>query len=417
QILTWLSPLEPRLRHNDVRDRRVDNVGEWLLKTKEFKSWYDWSREGDCGNAVLFCYGDPGAGKTFISRNDSSLVVDKLCDEARGQNTAVACFYFDFAARKEQTATNMLGSLLKQMVSGMERIPEEISRAYEEQKAIGGRAPRLPEIVKMLQSITSSQRTFICIDALDECATGHRVKILDSLKQILDHSPGTRIFVTGRPHIQAEIEKRLAGRVICLSVCPSKNDIVRYLRVRLNEDETPDAMDESLEADILKEIPEAISEIFLLVNLNIEAILHESTVYRRRQKLRTITDGGGLGDAYGATIERIKAQDGDKSRLGMAALMWICHAERPLHPDELCHALAVELDSTDFNIGNIPSISTLVGCAQGLITVDKEASTVRLIHFTLQEYLSAHPDLFNSPHSTMAETCLTYLNSQQVKTL
>jgi len=43
----------------------------------------------------------------------SSLVVDRLCDQARGQSTAVACFYFDFAARKEQSATSMLGSLLK----------------------------------------------------------------------------------------------------------------------------------------------------------------------------------------------------------------------------------------------------------------------------------------------------------------
>ena len=92
---------------------------------------------------------------------------------------------------------------------------------------------------------------------------------------------------------------------------------------------------------------------------------------------------------YDATIGRIKAQDGDKSRLGMTALMWISNAERPLRADELCHALAVQLGTTDFDFGNIPSISTLVSCCQGLITVDKEASTVRLIHFTLQEYLSS----------------------------
>jgi len=128
-------------------------------------------------------------------------------------------------------------------------------------------------------------------------------------------------------------------------------------------------------------------------------------------------DGSGLGEVYGATIERIKAQDGDKSRLGMAALMWISHAERPLQADELCHALAVRLGSTDFNTDNVPSISTLVGCCQGLITVDKGASTVRLIHFTLQEYLSSHLDIFSRPHSAMAEICLTYLNSQQVKAL
>ena len=130
-----------------------------------------------------------------------------------------------------------------------------------------------------------------------------------------------------------------------------------------------------------------------------------------------MADGLELGDVYGATIERIKAQDGDKSRLGMAALMWISHAERPLQADELCYALAVRLGTTDFKTSNVPSMSTLVGCCQGLITVDKEASTVRLIHFTLQEYLSAHPDIFSKPHSAIAEICLTYLNSQQVKAL
>ena len=97
--------------------------------------------------------------------------------------------------------------------------------------------------------------------------------------------------------------------------------------------------------------------------------------------------------------------------------MWISHAERPLRADELCHALAVEIGSTDFDVGNIPSISTLVSCGQGLITVDKEASTVRLIHFTLQEYLFSRPDTFSRPHSAMAEICLTYLNSRQVKAL
>jgi len=42
---------------------------------------------------------------------------------------------------------------------------------------------------------------------------------------------------------------------------------------------------------------------------------------------------------------------------------------------------------------------------------------VRLIHFTLQEYLQAHPELFDRPHAAMAETCLSYLNSRQVKAL
>ena len=365
--------------------------------------------------------------------------MDRLCDQASGQSTAVACFYFDFAARKEQSATGILGSLLKQVVGGMEEIPEDVSQAFKQQKkVIGGRGPQLEDIVKMLQTITPSLGMFVCIDAWDECAAAHRVKLLNSLQQILETSQHTRIFIIGRPHVRAEIEKRLPGQVRSLSVGSRKGDIVEYLRLRLEEDETPDAMDGSLEAEILEKIPEKISEMyvwairlkscptqsankyesrFLLVSLSIDAILYESTISRRREMLGRMTTGLELGGAYGATIERIKVQDGDKSRLGMAALMWISHAERPLRADELCHALAVKLGSRHFDVGNIPSVSTLVSCCQGLITVDKEASTVRLIHFTLQEYLSARPDIFSGPHSAMAEICLTYLNSRQVKAL
>jgi len=198
----------------------------------------------------------------LTSHNGSSLVVDRLCDQARGQNTAVTCFYFDFAARKDQSATNVLGSLVKQIVSGMERIPDEISRTFQEQKkVIGGCRPQLANLVKMLQAITSTQPTFVCIDALDECGLVQRKRVLDSLKQILERSSRTRIFVTGRPYIRAEMQKSLHGRMVCLSVSPAKDDIIGYLRARLAEDETPDAMDPRLEDEILEKIPENMVEM------------------------------------------------------------------------------------------------------------------------------------------------------------
>ena len=200
----------------------------------------------------------------LTSGNYSSLVVDRLCHQTRGQNTPVTCFYFDFAARKEQTAISMIGSLLKQMVSGTGRIQEDIWRALREQReAVSGRRPQLSDIMKMLQLIISSQRTFMVIDALDECTAVQRFRLFDSLKEILESSPRARIFVTGRPHITPEIETRLAGRVISISLGPTKDDIVRFLHVRLSEDETPDAMDENLEAEILERIPESISEMWV----------------------------------------------------------------------------------------------------------------------------------------------------------
>jgi len=201
-------------------------------------------------------------GQVLTCGDVSSLVVDNLGDQAGGQNTAVACFYFDFTARNKQSPVSILGSLLKQLVCAEREIPNEISRAYQAQKkVIGGRGPRLSDIVKMLQTTSCKKRTFICIDALDECVAGHRVKILDSLNQILQKSPGTRIFITGRPHILAEIRKRLAVRITSVPISPKRGDIITYLHSKLAEDTTPDAMDDTLEADILKKIPEDVSEM------------------------------------------------------------------------------------------------------------------------------------------------------------
>jgi len=45
---------------------------------------------------------------------------------------------------------------------------------------------------------------------------------------------------------------------------------------------------------------------FLLVSLNIDAILDEITLHQRRKKLDGMTKGEGLGDAYAATLSRIK---------------------------------------------------------------------------------------------------------------
>ena len=158
----------------------------------------------------------------------------------------------------------MLGSLVKQMVDRVERIPEEISRIFQEQQnTLGGCRPQLVDLLKMLQVIASSRPTFICIDAIDECTGGERFRILDSLKEILGQSRGARIFVTGRPHVRAEIESRLAGQVTSVSLTPTRGDITRYLRVRLSYDESPDAMDESLKVDILEKIPESISEMYV----------------------------------------------------------------------------------------------------------------------------------------------------------
>ena len=156
---------------------------------------------------------------------------------------------------------------------------------------------------------------------------------------------------------------------------------------------------------------------FLLAWLNIEAILGGITIGQRRKILQEMARGNGLSDAYTATLTRLKVQKGHRAELGWKALIWVLYSERPLRAEELCHALGVEIGSAELDPENIPASRTLLASCLGLLTVEASSSTVRLVHFTLQEHLSRNPTLFHSPHSIIAEVCLTYLLFGSVRDL
>ena len=141
------------------------------------------------------------------------------------------------------------------------------------------------------------------------------------------------------------------------------------------------------------------------------------TISQRREKLEELARGNGLSDAYTATLTRLRAQKGNKSVLGLKVLMWVLYSEEPLRAEELCHALGVRMGSTHLDVENIPSSRTLVSSCVGLVTVEASSFTFRLVHFTLKEHLLSEPTLFHSPHSTIAEVCLTYLNFESVRDL
>jgi len=200
----------------------------------------------------------------LIGCDNSSLVIDKLCDEAAEEDTAVACFYFDFATRNEQTPANFLGSLLRQLVSGMEEIPEVVVQCFrKEKRVIGGRGLQVSGILNMFQSITAKKRTFISVDALDECVPEHLTVVLESLAQILQGSPSTRIFMTGRPHVRSEVERRLEGAATFVFIRTTKDGVLRFLREKLRKDRLPNMMSSTLEREIMQGIPAISSETYV----------------------------------------------------------------------------------------------------------------------------------------------------------
>ena len=202
-------------------------------------------------------------GGISLTGNFSSVIIDHFY--GRRPDITVAGLYCDYLDRNEQTTSNMLGAMLKQLV-GREAIPDDILKAFEDAKDhFGGVGPEVPDLLRMLKTtIAQRQRVVICIDGLDESLVAHRTSLLRALRDMVQGLPNIRLFLTGRPFIRREVESCLLG-VDTISVSPAREDIEAFLRVKLGDDPEPDAMDESLKADIMEIIPEAISEMYVLM--------------------------------------------------------------------------------------------------------------------------------------------------------
>ena len=198
---------------------------------------------------------------SLTARNNSSLVIDSLCDQAREDGPAVAWLYFDCLAQREQTAINIMGAILKQLV-GRREIPTDIREAFQE-----GRRPLLPDLVRMLRiAIASLPRVFICIDALDECLPKDLPNLLESLRDTVRESPTIRIFLTGRPHVK-ELVQKYSTKVVAIPISPNGDDIRNYVEMKLDRDDQPEAMNKYLRADIVDMILDKMSDMWVIVSL------------------------------------------------------------------------------------------------------------------------------------------------------
>ena len=200
---------------------------------------------------------------SLTAKNISSLVIDSLCDRAQEENIAVAGLYCDFLSQQEQTTTNIMGAILKQLV-GRGGIPDYVRETFQKgQKEFGGRRPRLTDLMRMLKIIVASlPRVFVCIDALDECLSKCLSELLESLGDIVRESPRTRIFLTGRPHVEGDIQ-RYFGKPVVILVSPNSDDIRNYVEMRLARDAEPEAMSNELRAEIVRVIAEKLSDMWV----------------------------------------------------------------------------------------------------------------------------------------------------------
>lgn len=217
-IADWLTPMNYGPQHSDFVRRRQKGTGKWLLNSNEFQMWLSQSNE------TLFCPGIPGAGKTIIT----SMIIEYLLTKFQNSTgIGIAYLYCNFRQQHVQKPEDLLASLLKQLILEQVSLSESMKKLYNCHKNKQTR-PLIDEILVELHSvIIGYSRTFIIIDALDECqvSNGDRRRFLSEVFS-LQAKTGASLFATSRfiPEVQKEFEGN-----ITLEIRARDEDVQRYV--------------------------------------------------------------------------------------------------------------------------------------------------------------------------------------------
>ncbi|KAI5792954.1 hypothetical protein FPQ18DRAFT_389532 [Pyronema domesticum] len=326
---------------------------------------------------------EPQQRKTMIS----SMVIDYLGKRARQENGVfVSCLYFDYRddAQRHLSPANIVGALLKQLLAAFSVVPSHVVDAL---KDIRKEKPTLDlqSALKLLQiAIEKFDKVYICVEALDECKDEYQVEFLQSINSVLKSS--IRVFITARPIVKVKIKKCLIDSsvsLVTMDLEANASDIRMFIAEKIDKDPEDMTMTDASKEEIMDTIVSSAGGMFLLPTLQIQTVLDETNVKKRRKALETIPKK--LHEAYGGVIERIGRQPKGKVHQVMEFLKWAFLSQRPLSTVELRHALSVTPGDTDFDIEDLPTESSLLNCCLGLVTIviEDEVPTIRLVHKSL----------------------------------
>ena len=137
-----------------------------------------------------------------------------------------------------------------------------------------------------------------------------------------------------------------------------------------------------------------------------DTILQASTVRQIRNILtQAPTD---LDGAFQSSVERIHARSKGQREMAFRLINWILCADRPLSYDEIKHAFAVQPDATNLDDEDFVSLPSLLRSCVGLVILDQDSQTLRMVHATALEFFERRVDV-RIIHTDIATTSLAYL--------
>ncbi|KAF3289933.1 hypothetical protein TWF970_003676 [Orbilia oligospora] len=419
EILKWISKINGHSKHDATSKRCKPGTGEWLLTSIQYRNWLGRAKE------ILFCPGIPGAGKTVLT---STVINDLLDKRSNDPSIGIAFIYFDFKGSAALEVEDLFSDLLKQL--GDTRagsLPKHFKKLFDDHKNSG--RPPLREIIDALCAVVKTySRVFIVLDALDEYQNQKERSVFLGKLFDMNEDHGINIYATSRRIHDIQNRFKKLGACKECEIRASTEDVKRYLEIRI--DEVGNSSAKEHKETIKQMISERAQGMFLLAELQFDAI--ESLDEPNWKEIQTCLERFGTSSespydvTYQTIMNRICGKDPDikkdkKASVGSArkafqVLSWITRSSRHLTKEELQHAIAVEPGTNKIDKNNITNINDIISLCRGLVTYEEESNTVKLAHYTVQEYFErSWRSWFPHANSDIARACILYLSYDHFK--
>ena len=349
QIRSWLKENAPdsSLNHCMAREKYTTGTGKWLLESQTFTSWLNEEKR------ALWIHGIPGAGKTIIC---SSVIekVKSLCNPNHGHQYAY--FYFDATDKRKQVVSGLLYRLIQQLCPGGP-FPGEIRHLYRTDSKQGIEQLNTKLFIETLVStLDPLHRTFLIVDALDECSQKSEVmKIILRLARL--ESARISILVSSREEREIREAFKNDFQNISLDTNGHNADIAHHIATTIYDETHFRTLDSTLRrevCDVLGSQGEGMYhpfEVNALTRNRFRLVECQLDILRRlfrpsdvRRALKTLPRT--LDETYDRILHNIPAEYCEYTRTAIQALLV---SFRPLTVKELAEALTVDYEKELFD--------------------------------------------------------------------
>jgi Cdc6-like AAA superfamily ATPase len=230
--MSWLCSADPSVNHGNACKLRVGDTGSWLIDSPAYSDWYH--RNG----CLFWLYGIAGSGKTILCSTLIEKVQERNAADA-DHDLKIAYVYFSIQDLSKQTTDYLVRSLLRQLSSGRSMTWTAIAELYHKCSMVGQQPSQTALLNLLVQAVEESSRTFIMVDALDECTD--KEDAFDIIIQLFERLPGkVNLLVTSRH--ETFIEDSLSDidthrwEKVPLRNAAADEDISTFVKSRMEKD-------------------------------------------------------------------------------------------------------------------------------------------------------------------------------------